>query len=62
MADLTDPAGSMASDCCAAEAQTSCCAPSHKADCCTPEATTCSCSAGSAASTEKDIREVVREK
>jgi SAM-dependent methyltransferase len=62
MADLTDPAGSATSECCAAEAQASCCAPSHKADCCTPDASTCGCSEGSPAGAENDIREIVREK
>jgi arsenite methyltransferase len=61
MAELTNPTTNTApATCCDAEAQTTCCEPSEKADCCVPEATTGGCSAG--ASTQTDIREVVREK
>lgn len=62
MAELTDPAGTVNSECCAAEAQASCCEPSDKANCCTPDAGTCGCSEGSRAGAQKDIREIVREK
>ena len=62
MAELTDPARRVTSECCAAEAQGSCCAPTDKADCCTPAAITCGCPEGSRAGAEGDIREIVREK
>jgi arsenite methyltransferase len=62
MAELTDPAGSVSSECCAAQAQASCCAPSDKADCCSHDGGTCGCSEGTGARAREDIREIVREK
>jgi hypothetical protein len=63
MAALADPASpSEPSACCGLEAQSTCCEPSAKADCCTPEATGCGCAAGSPEPSDREFREVVREK
>jgi arsenite methyltransferase len=59
MAELSEPT---ASTCCAPEAQAACCEPDAKSECCAPDATTCGCQAGSLASSEGDIRELVRER
>jgi arsenite methyltransferase len=63
MAELTNAtATSVASACCAPEAQTTCCEPTDKADCCTPDASTCGCSEAATPADGTDIREVVRAK
>jgi len=58
MAELTTPATSPTSSCCAPETQSTCCDPADKASCCTPESATCGC--GEPGVT--DIREAVRAK
>jgi arsenite methyltransferase len=47
MAELTTPAETATSSCCAPETQASCCEPSAKAACCDPNhGDGCGCSAG----------------
>jgi hypothetical protein len=51
MAELTTPAETTASSCCAPEAQVACCAPSAKTECCDPShGEGCGCPAGNASS------------
>ncbi len=47
MVELTTPAETTASACCAPEAQARCCEPSAKAECCDPSyGESCDCAAG----------------
>ncbi len=50
MAELTTPADTTTSSCCAPEAQATCCEPSAKGECCGPShGDGCGCSAGNGA-------------
>jgi arsenite methyltransferase len=65
MAELTTPADTTTTSCCAPEAQATCCEPSAKAECCDPShGDGCGCSAGNGAdeAPASDIREQVRER
>jgi arsenite methyltransferase len=65
MAELTTPADTTTSSCCAPAAQATCCEPSAKGECCDPShGDGCGCSAGNGAdnSPASDIREQVRER
>ena len=61
MAELTTPAETTATSCCAPETQATCCEPSAKAECCNPNhGKGCGCAAG--ATHLGDVREPVRER
>jgi hypothetical protein len=61
MAELTTPAETTASSCCAPEARATCCDPSAEAECCDPSrGEGCGCTV--ATTQAGDIREQVRER
>ncbi|HEY3971332.1 MAG TPA: methyltransferase domain-containing protein [Solirubrobacteraceae bacterium] len=63
MAELTTPADTTATSCCAPEAQPTCCEPSVKAECCNPShGEGCGCAADTTTTQTSDIREQVRER
>ena len=63
MAELSTPAETTTSPCCAPEAQASCCEPSAKAECCdTSHGDGCGCSAGEGAGETPAGDEQVRER